>query len=179
MRTTRLINRFNWYYPTERFFAFLCTGLIGYVVAAFDSRNTVFLVYGLVLTNSILYQGQHYWRLKLDRVANKTGGQPEKLRLFRKAEVLNRAMIGLIPAALLTQLRLSGGQFKMEGVFFWAVVANTFAVLEYINYYHLQLTIDNLSDLKYLLKYKKLKQASLKKDLFRREIVTSRSLIQL
>lgn len=40
----------------------------------------------------------------------------------------------------------------------------TFAILEYINYFHVQLSYDNSSDLKYLLKTKKLKQACISKD---------------
>ncbi|MED1916805.1 hypothetical protein P4V64_15925 [Bacillus thuringiensis] len=37
-------------------------------------------------------------------------------------------------------------------------------VLEYINYFHLQLSYDNRSDMKYLMKTKRLKQACISKD---------------
>ncbi len=39
-----------------------------------------------------------------------------------------------------------------------------FAILEYINYFHIQLSYDNLSDINYLIKSKRLKQACLSKD---------------
>ena len=39
-----------------------------------------------------------------------------------------------------------------------------FAILEYINYFHIQLSYDNRADLEHLLRTKKLKQASLSKD---------------
>ncbi len=44
-----------------------------------------------------------------------------------------------------------------------------FAILEYINYFHIQLSYDNSSDIKHLLKSKKFKQASLSKDFKRVE----------
>jgi hypothetical protein len=53
---------------------------------------------------------------------------------------------------------------------FWATAANAFGILEHINYYNRQLMIDNTSDLNYLMRYKKLKIASLAKDLSENEI---------
>ena len=47
----------------------------------------------------------------------------------------------------------------------WALAANAFGILEHINYYHRQLSIDNLADVKYVLRNKKLKVASLAKNL--------------
>jgi len=52
-----------------------------------------------------------------------------------------------------------------NNLFLWRILANVIGVLEHINYYHKQLMVDNLSDVKYLLRNKKLKVASLKKDL--------------
>jgi hypothetical protein len=53
---------------------------------------------------------------------------------------------------------------------FWAVVANIFGVLEHINYYNRQLMVDNISDLNYIVLNRKLKIASLAKDLTDNEI---------
>lgn len=39
-----------------------------------------------------------------------------------------------------------------------------FSVLEYINYYHIQLSYDNFSDIKYFIKTRRLKQACIRKD---------------
>jgi len=47
----------------------------------------------------------------------------------------------------------------------WGILSNIFAILEHINYYNRQLMIDNSSDLEYLKRYKRLKVASLAKDL--------------
>lgn len=52
-------------------------------------------------------------------------------------------------------------------IILWSFFANTFALLEYINYYHTQLMVDTLADFKYIIRNKKLKPASLAKDLKR------------
>lgn len=44
-----------------------------------------------------------------------------------------------------------------------------FAVLEYINYFYIQISYDNISDMKYLLKSKKLKRSCMNKD-FKRNL---------
>ena len=53
---------------------------------------------------------------------------------------------------------------------FWAIIANIFGILEHINYYNRQLMIDNASDLNYVIRNRKLKIASLAKDLSENEI---------
>jgi hypothetical protein len=47
----------------------------------------------------------------------------------------------------------------------WAVFANIFGILEHVNYYNRQLMIDNTQDLNYVIRNRKLKIASLAKDL--------------
>ena len=54
---------------------------------------------------------------------------------------------------------------KTENMIYWAIIANVFGILEHINYYNRQLMIDNSSDLNYVVKNRKLKIASLAKDL--------------
>ena len=57
---------------------------------------------------------------------------------------------------------LTGKEFYL---IYLALFANIFGILEHINYYNRQLMIDNKSDLNYLLRNRKLKIASLAKDL--------------
>jgi hypothetical protein len=52
----------------------------------------------------------------------------------------------------------------------WAVFANIFGILEHFNYYNRQLMIDNTQDLNYVIRNRKLKIASLAKDLSENEI---------
>lgn len=55
-------------------------------------------------------------------------------------------------------------------MFFIGLLANGFAVLEDINYYHTQLMYDNKYDLKYLIRNQSLKKASLAKNLTEKKI---------
>jgi len=52
----------------------------------------------------------------------------------------------------------------------WGILANVFAVLEHVNYYHVQLSIDNAYDVEYVKRNRKLKKASLAKDMKEQEI---------
>ena len=79
-------------------------------------------------------------------------------------------MIGLIPIVLIIQLYFSNWEVKTENLMFWAIIANVFGMLEHINYYNRQLMIDNTSDLNYVIRNRKLKIASLAKDLSENEI---------
>ena len=79
-------------------------------------------------------------------------------------------MIAMIPVVFIIQLYISNWKIEPKNMLFWSVVANLFAVLEHINNYIRQLMIDNMSDLNYVLRNKKLKIASLAKDLSDNEI---------
>ena len=61
------------------------------------------------------------------------------------------------------QLITTNKPIKENNLLLLGILANVIGVLEHINYYHRQLMIDNLSDIKYLLRNKRLKVASLKK----------------
>lgn len=63
------------------------------------------------------------------------------------------------------QYYLSGWQIKSKNLMAWGILANLFAILEHVNYYNKQLMIDKKSDLIYLIRNKKLKTASLAKDI--------------
>jgi hypothetical protein len=79
-------------------------------------------------------------------------------------------MVGLIPLIFIIQLFLNNWTVKNENLMFWGVVANVFGILEHVNYYNRQLMIDNTQDLNYVIRNRKLKIASLAKDLSENEI---------
>lgn len=171
MNKKELIKRLNWYYPMERMHAFITFPCIAiYLLFTNSLLDILFLLYGLVLCILILFQGQHYWKLKLNRLTGKTFDLSKNLLFFRKSKKINLLMIGLIPFILITQLYLTKWTLKTENLMLWAIIANVFGILEHINYYNRQLMIDNKSDLNYLMRYKKLKIASLAKDLSENEI---------
>jgi hypothetical protein len=122
-------------------------------------------MYGLLVCTIILLEGQHYWKLKLFRLTSRPIDQEKNISFFYKLKNINIILIGLIPVIFILQLYLSNWSVKEENLFAWAICANIFAVLEHINYYHTQLMIDNKRDLEYVMKNKRFKMASLRKDL--------------
>ena len=119
----------------------------------------------MVVCIVILYQGQYYWKLKLDRLLSKAVNQEKGLHFFRQSKKLNLVLIGLMSLFFLIQWYLQQWQFTANNMLYWGMLANVFAILEYINYYHIQLMVDNKYDVQYLVKNKRLKKASLAKDL--------------
>jgi hypothetical protein len=166
MSKKELIKRLTWYYPMERMHAFITFPLISiYLIYTSSLSDIIFLVYGLVLCIFILFQGQHYWKLKLSKLTGKTFDQNKNLRFFRKSKKINLVMMGLIPIMFIIQLYLINWTVKTEKLMIWAIIANVFGIIEHINYYNRQLMIDNASDLNYVIRNRKLKIASLAKDL--------------
>ncbi|WP_165819405.1 hypothetical protein [Flagellimonas aquimarina] len=96
---------------------------------------------------------------------NKPFNQEKNLNIFRSSKKINLALIGLVPIIFVIQLYLNDWKIIPENLILWGMLANLFAILEHINYYNRQLMIDNSSDLEYLKRNKKLKVASLAKDL--------------
>jgi hypothetical protein len=166
----RLVKRLSWYYPVERFNVFLFTGILVWLILQFSFRDIIWLIYGLLIMIIILFQGQFYWKLKLDRIKGKVINQRAALLFFRVSKKLNYFLITLIPVVLMYQLYLNDWAVVKEGFMVWALLANLFGVLEHINYYHYQLMYDNVNDINYLKINKRLKTASLKKDILESNI---------
>lgn len=76
----------------------------------------------------------------------------------------------MIPLIFIIQLYLADWSLKTDNLIFWGWMANIFGILEHINYYSRQLMIDNLSDLDDVMRNRKLKIASLAKDLWENQI---------
>lgn len=164
MLKDKLIKRLEWYYPTERLNAWASVGLMLYVLISYEPTHTFFLLYGLLLMSFILFQGQYYWKLKLYRLKNTEIDQASNLKLFRRCKQINVMMIAFLPILLVGQWLIISHTPDTH-LFLWGLLASIVGILEHINYYHRQLMIDNLPDLKYLIRYRRLKIASLKKDL--------------
>lgn len=166
MSKQKLIKRLKTYYPMERLHAFVTfPGMLIYLILKNSFVDIFFLLYGISLCIIILIQGQHYWKLKLSRLINKPFNQEKNLNIFKNSKKLNLILIGLIPIIFVFQIYQNDWQIVSKNLMFWGVLANLFAVLEHVNYYGRQLMIDNSSDLEYLKRNKRLKKASLAKDL--------------
>ena len=171
MSKNTLIHRLNKTYNMEMSHAFITFPAIAiYLLFTRSPLDILFLLYGLFLCIFILFQGQHYWKLKLYKLTGKPFNQIKNLTFFRKSKTINLIMVGLIPLIFIIQLFFDNWTIKNENLMFWGIVANVFGVLEHVNYYKRQLMIDNKQDLNYVIRNRKLKIASLAKDLFENEI---------
>ncbi len=171
MSKKAIIKRLKWYYPLERMHTFISFPLaMIYFIINYPSRHIILITYSFALCIIILYQGQHYWKLKLYRLTGKTFDQTDNLRFFKKSKRVNLILIGLLPIIFIIQLYIINDSDINYKLLIWGGMAGLFGVLEHINYYYKQLMVDTIADLKYIFKNGKLKDASLAKDLREGEI---------
>lgn len=171
MSKAYLIKRLKWYYPMEKFNAFVIFPMIAIGLLIYNSiQNIFFLIYGLLVCIYILHQGQKYWHLKLKRLTNIPFDQDANIQYFKNAKRNNIILIALMPLMFFLQWYQGHWSFNKDHLLLWAIFTNVFAILEHINYYYVQLSYDNTSDITYLKKHRKLKKASLAKDILEGEI---------
>lgn len=119
----------------------------------------------LFLLEFLLVQGSIYWYAKWKRL-KKENTTVTPIRIVKNFKNLKKFNIGLI---IITMFIFAFDFFKWYpslplgslGIVGFIYI---FAVLEYINYFNFQLSYDNLSDIKYLLRSKRLKQSCLSRD---------------
>lgn len=121
--------------------------------------------FSFFLLEFLLVQGSMYWYAKWKRLKDENISlTPIKMvQRLKKLQKWNIAVIILAPIVFVIEIikwqhSLPIGGLALAGFIY------IFAVLEYINYFHIQLMYDNSSDIKYLLDSKKLKQSCISKD---------------
>jgi hypothetical protein len=166
----RLIQRLSWYQPLEYFNGFLFSAIALYALYAYPFKLVYSLFSGLVVMVFLLFQGAFYWKLKLQSLRGKNIDHSKQLARFTLWKKVTEYL--LIAQFLLLLIHLNSAQwtFELKGVYGWTLAANLMSLLEYINYYHRQLMIDNLHDVNYLLTNQKLKVSSLRKDIIEGKI---------
>lgn len=113
----------------------------------------------------ILVQGQYYWKIKYFKLKEQPLSSPKNLSFFKNCKKINLIFICAMPLVFVLQMWADNWNSIANDLLPWAIYANLFAVLEHINYYNIQLMIDNRYDLKYLIFHKKFKKSHLSKDL--------------
>ena len=113
-------------------------------------------------------QGAFYWYAKYNwlKQAGTFVTPTPVVRRLKRLEKVNIAFIILGPFLFILDFVIWSPSYPILGLGFAAFIY-LFAVLEYINYFHIQISYDNLSDLATLRRTKKLKSSSMQKD-FRR-----------
>ncbi|MGP4079970.1 general stress protein [Pseudalkalibacillus sp. R45] len=165
----------------EKRFAFLYTGeltsfLLFIFLSYFINRTypglhlyslySFWLSFGLL--EFILLQGSLYWYVKRRQL--QTIGSPiTPLSLVNRLYHLQKWNLFIIlvgPLIFVWDVFMWNPQLPIGGLAL-ALFLYLFAIAEYINYFHIQLSYDNKADLHYLFTKKKLKKASLRRDIKR------------
>ena len=109
----------------------------------------------MTLNGILLLQGSYFWFRCKQVIENRA---TEKVfGIFRVLKALNLLLIAL--CLIILVLFPFKGSYDQVGA--WAFF--TLAVLEYINYFEIQLMYDNSNDLAFIRRYHRLKPAKLKK----------------
>lgn len=161
----RLQDRLQWIFQVEGMNVVMFFGIMIFLNFSYDFYDVIFLSYGLSLMCFILFQGTYYWWIKFSVLTERQVFKRTAIARFRKFKKQNHIALALIPFMFLLQWFVSGKNIIPDNLIGWAIFANVFGICEYINYYHKQLMYDNRNDLNYLLRNRKLKEASLHKDL--------------
>lgn len=118
-------------------------------------------LFGFVLLEFILLQGSYYWWIKYRsaRSGLTKGLGTNHVRLFKALKVFN---IGL----LIVGLMVMGLQWQqMNGTFYLYLFLYCFALVEYINYFHIRLSYMYAGEFKELWRKKRLSRSVLARDL--------------
>jgi hypothetical protein len=118
----------------------------------------------MILICFLLLQGTVYWHLKLQSIYKQTSISLGACRVFTLLKKANPSLFIFYPLLNILGNVCPGLDFHVT---FWSNLLFVFAILEYVNYYHYQLSHDNQNDLRYLLRHKKLRRSPLWKDLHR------------
>lgn len=105
----------------------------------------------------ILAQGAFYWHLKLQAIYTKRPTLPPYFhRTFSLFRQVNVALLSLYVLLMIYGWITQLINFVPS---FWSTALFLFAVLEYVNYYHYQLSHDNWNDIRFLIKHKKIRRS--------------------
>ncbi len=168
MKKTILENRFKFLYTGETTALILfipLSYLIDYTYPHLQLYSLFAFWFSFFLLEFILVQGTYYWYSKWKRLKNeKNPITPTRtVKLLKKAKSINVVIIILAIFVFFIDIAIHYSSLPIQGLLLSAFIF-TFAILEFINYFYIQLSYDNSSDIKYLMKTRKLKRSSLSKD---------------
>ncbi|MBE5108526.1 general stress protein [Bacillus thuringiensis] len=163
-----LEKRLSYLYTGELFsvITFIFTSyLLNYAYPTLHLYSLYSFWVSFLLLEFLLLQGTVYWYIKWKRLKKeKTSITP--IGIIQYLKMLKKINIGLILTGLsmfIIDFLNWYPHFPLGGLLL-ALFIYVFALFEYINYYHIQLSYDNTPDIKYLIKAKKLKQSCMCKD---------------
>ena len=118
----------------------------------------------LLMVVALLAQGTLYWHLKLGALRHRAPLPSWFCAAFRAWRTASFAGLALVLAAVVLGVVRGVGRGADVA---WSVGLLAFALLEHVNYYHVQLKHDSAADLAYLRRHRRLRPAPLATDLAR------------
>lgn len=163
-----LEKRFKYLYTGERFAIILFIPLsyiINYVYPNLQLYSLLSFWISFFLLLFILIQGTYYWHSKWKRLIteNKSTTPIKTVKLLKKMKTINVGLIIFSVILFVIDMLIHYPDLPINGLIISGFIY-IFAILEFINYFYIQLSYDNLSDIRYLLKTKKFKRSCLSKD---------------
>lgn len=118
-------------------------------------------LYAFGLLELILLQGSMYWFLKLRQIRHKSRTRlPEGQRqMFQWFKRIDQCLIGVGVLILIKQL------FDFPATFYWFLFLYVFALIEYINYFHIRLSYQTKEEIKDFLRQKEFRRSKLADEL--------------
>lgn len=96
------------------------------------------LIYVFFILNFVLLQGSFYWFVKWKRLKTKSHLLPNFYKLLSILKKINLILICIAPIIFLIDITMM--ERMSFPVFFLTLFIYAFAIIEYINYFHIQLT---------------------------------------
>ncbi|KGR76165.1 hypothetical protein [Ureibacillus sinduriensis] len=166
-----LERRLSYLYSGE-FSSVIIFVFVSYIVNAAFPELQLYSLYSFwaafFLLEWLLIQGTIYWYAKLKRLRKENiSTTPTKIvRLLQRFKVMNVFIIFTVVIAFIFDVIQWYPSLPVGGLV-TVLLIYVFAILEYINYFYIQLSYNSIYDIKRILKNRKWKTSSLKKDMKR------------
>jgi hypothetical protein len=159
---SKVAARLRGYWKMEAANVALVPSLAAVMVLGSGGAMTAALFVSMVACSALLIVGTLYWRAALRRIEGDAGAMARALVWIDAAEPASLLLTG--GAVLFTCIELAGAGFTAVGI--GALVLTVLAVLEYVNYYKIQLQhFDHAPDIKRFLAGKGFRKAHMAREL--------------
>ncbi len=163
MQRVKLIKRLRSLRNLELFNIFFLPACMYFILSGRETIHWQPYVVSMFSICIILAQGVFYWHLKLQSIRqNETSLPPYSYRVFPFFKKANLLILAVYPVLFVLGKVISHVDFQIT---IWSHLLYIFSVLEYINYYNYQLSHDNLQDIRYLIRHKKIRRSPLWRDM--------------
>lgn len=160
----KVVQRLRSYWMMEAGNVVLVPACVLFVVWSLDGVIDATLLVSLAANAVLLTIGACYWRITLLRIEGNTAPFAKWLPRIGKLQPLARLVTALTCAATLADVALGDGSWPAQRIA--SAAMSVLCLLEYINYYHVQLQyFDNAADFIALMRTGRLKRAHLARDL--------------